>query len=1260
MGTFEELKRLSDGQFHRLGDDLLRRIDPRYRGLRTHGLNDSGVSIIGQPDSYVGNTAASCDLAVCYTVQEKGWWNKVVQDVREAVTACPAVTEIVVVIPHNADRDGPKKKTIDWHSKAKAAAGNATLRVIDGREISQLLDTEHQDLRHEYLGIPYSRLTLASILDGCRIKSNETIDSIKASRRYDPDRYSPRDADRELYRLWQSAFRPNNEQQVAPVRLIALVNDSGVGKTSLLCEFTRSLGAVLPVILLQARNLAFGTEESLVSSVIHSIQGFLDPAVRVIEEAALSKLLSKSVPLTVVLDGLDEAHDPEAVRKAVDYWIRSKLSSVSILITTSRPEFWRMCANSSWDRWMPNEVINDRSAVKVADQSQVDNLEPCAGIRLPDRFSENELEAAWLRAGRPRTELFTQTVEAREELRHPFTLRVFLDLLKQEESPPRMVTRSALLERWLNHLLDAEALQKERITRSHFQQALQMVAKRISETRTGSVSVDELTGVPRFNSSQPPGPVVQRLIGASILESLPSQSDHIRFTVEAIQDFYRAEADVEDIKYDPTGMVDVFAKLNFTSSYSRLVRIGYRLTSEDVRHTFIQLLLEADVRKAAVVLRASPDCYSAETRARITNELGLLITNRYRVQAAMAITLLSTLNCRESVETLAKNLLPPTEPHKYLKSHGASAFVILSHAPAAEFVYSWERFGRSTRQGSYYFKELLAAIRAASTEFRIALANQAISHLQSPSGTQEHAEAVVVLAYLGNGLLVEHLSTRLAENGLLHCYENHALIAVGSEAAGNLFVQSVLAVGERLATLPNDEANHDARSELIRLCHVVSFDVRYLLTRDFEPHLQSLIEDTNQAVSWIASDLAKLGQVSSLLYPVAIAAAKRKRWLESNRSEYRSCVLSDMWLSCWRDSKDTSVRHELLKLLPLYPNAEIEQELLECLDETDLRGSVIRVLGEYGSIRSTLRLRDILAEDFSDNDWIKAEAAHVLGDLRDNAAVSILEKVAAEHSDEWVVRQSVWSLGLVGSQEAEQSLRRLLNLRKGEEFEDIVLEALLFSGSRSAVAEVVNRARQRLDGAKWLCERLNHLSWIRGKRSGEFYTHIQTAELVDYFESHSEAVASERDCGVEKAFGQIDSPEVRELLRKWASLHGTTEDPRLQENGQWRMSDVCYWELQERGDTSAIGYILEYRSDESDNLYVLVAADNLRPFPSSAVAEQLRFRLSKASTTSETLRMLALLGRFGDPSDSELASRFMDHADDQVANVACDTHSTLK
>lgn len=107
MSTFDELQLLSDGEFHQLGDELLRRLEPRLRRLRTHGLNDRGESIKGQPDSYVGESADSCQIAVYYTVQRARWWRKVLDDVCDAVDVSPELKEVIEVVPRNVDRDGP-------------------------------------------------------------------------------------------------------------------------------------------------------------------------------------------------------------------------------------------------------------------------------------------------------------------------------------------------------------------------------------------------------------------------------------------------------------------------------------------------------------------------------------------------------------------------------------------------------------------------------------------------------------------------------------------------------------------------------------------------------------------------------------------------------------------------------------------------------------------------------------------------------------------------------------------------------------------------------------------------------------------------------------------------------------------------------------------------------------------------------------------------------------------------------------------------
>lgn len=1257
MGTLEEIQRLPDGKFHRLGDDLLRRIEPRYRRLRTHGLNERGESIKGQPDSYVGETAATAVVAVCYTVQRSGWWNKVVKDVREAVAASPVLSEIVIVIPHNADRDGPKDSGIDWLSNARATAGTASIRVIDGRDISHHFDTDHQDLRYEHLGIPYSRLSGPSILAGCRIASQRVIDSIKASGRYDQERYVTRSADGELYRLWQVASRhlANHGHRASPVRLIPLVNDSGVGKTSLVCEFVRKLGMVLPVLLVQARDLLLSAEDSLAASVIQSIQGFLDPSARVIEEAALCRHLAGTVPLTVVLDGLDEAHHPEAVRRAVSHWMRSDLGQCSILIVTSRREFWRTCVDPSWERWAPQLAADERSPVNVVERQHVERSDPVAGFRLPDRFSEDELEAAWLRAGLARQDLLALPAEVRGELQHPFTLHVFLELRSQGGGLPPSLTRAALLECWLNRRLDAESLPRDRITRNLFQQSLRALASRLANANSGSISVDELTDMPRFDPAHPPGPVVQRLIEANILETVPGQPDKIRFAIEAVQDFYRADSDIEAIKTDPARVAEAYARLSFTGAYTRLERIGHRLADESVRDDFTSYLALLDPRMASVVVRAAAGQFSPDTRRMIAEELGRQISARHRVRAAMAITLLGEIGCQEAVEALRAHLLPPADSHPYLKQTAATAVTRLGHAPAASFVYRWERFGLTSGNGTYYFRELLGTIRGSSAEFRSALADVALQQISNPSGSKEHAKAVTVLAYLGDTRLVPNLEARLAQNGLLQTYESHALIALGTDDAGALFARSVRTVGAHLSAMSGDLAYHDVRNRLINTVHNTTYDIRYLLTPAFEPHLRGLIESGNSEVSWIASDLARHGLMTSLLYPAAVTADRRDEF-GLDRDEHRAGVTTEVWLSWWRQAFDPQLRRRLLRILPLYPSAEIEEILIKCLDSPDLCSSAANELGDFGVVRAAARLRGVLAESSSSgSQWAKAAAARALGDLRDEIAVSLLAATAAEESDDWVVRQAVWSLGLIGGKEAEDALERLLRCGRDGKFEERVLEALLLCGSRSAVGIVVERARSRNNGTTWLFERLDGLTKARGWRRGEYYTHVFCDDLVDYLVSQYPAGSPSQDRDVEDAIRQIDGPAIRSLLRAWAERSDLGHAESTIGGGLRRPPNIYFESLRDRGDVSAINYALDERADDEDGIYVVITADHLLNFPAAAVSRHLRLRLATSSTASEAVRMLALFGRFGERVDANLAADFLDHPDDMVANVACET-----
>jgi hypothetical protein len=1188
-------------------------------------------------------------------VEKKGWWNKIKDDVRDAVNASSVVEEIVVVTPRNIDREGPKDENLDWLSAAKAEAGRAKLQVYDGRDIARLLDGEHQDLRYEHLHILYSRLSGQSILASCQKANSQAIAELEASRRYDPARYSTRDADRSLFMIWQHALRTvsrGGSSDRHPVRLIAIVNDSGVGKTSLLAAFVRSLGSALPAVLLQARNLAFAAEDSLVAHVVQMIQGVMDSASQNQEEAAIVRHLAVGSPLIVVLDGLDEAKNSESVRKAINYWLKSKLGQMGFLIVSSRPEFWKMCVDRGWRLWMPETKHMDDRQPAAATEWTVKRTDPTDGIRLPDRFTVEELENAWVRAARPREQLFVLPTETREELRHPFTLRVYLDLLTQGDDLPRQPTRTDLLRAWLNHRLSKESNPAERLNHQQFQQALVAIATALAKAGGGSISVDDLSGVPRFDSTHPPGPVVERLLAANILESVPGHTDRIRFVVEAVQDFYWAEAEVAAIERAPVQAAQQVSRLHFSEAYPKLSRVGQLLLGKDARHQYLDCLATIDARKAAVVMRSDPSKYDPHTRQKVVDEIGKQITARHRVHGAFAISLLSDLHCDESKASLAANLLAPAEPHSYLKEAGAEAFVKLNDIRGVELVYACSWLGRNPLNDAYYFKETLATMRSVGPEFRTALAAYAFHRLQASSGHQDHSRAVCVLAYLGDERLALHLNDRLTENGSLLEYENHALIALGTDQAGQVFFRSAKKAAENISKLGYEDGGA-ARYNLHLEVSSVTADHQYLYTPQFEAYIVALIHDDDKDIAYLGYDLAMRSHSPALIRH-AIYALVRWQWMAFGWHEAGEDIPPESWLAWWKESTDTATRRRLLSYTSSIPSVEVEQILIECLDSSAYRFVAAQKLGRLGCYRAAPYLRQMLCDETDKTDrGERDQAAQALGLLRDDASVEPIRNLISQHPKTLSEYFGIPSLGCIGTPAAETALCSLLGLDVDEQR---IAGALVFCGSAPAVSKAIELARSKPEGPKWLCEGINKVFRIHGYHRGRYYTHVATADLAAYFASVEGPFTGKDKWNVGDGVRQIDGTEIRQLLRKRASTISEHSDPINQSNHPSGMWHRDWEELMLRGDEIAIPYCLDARADDKDAVYLYFAVDNLSRFPSAAVALELRQRFATVGNDlKQIVRLLALIGCFGSDEDELMIRPFLDHPDDLVANVACES-----
>jgi hypothetical protein len=959
------------------------------------------------------------------------------------------------------------------------------------------------------------------------------------------------------------------------------------------------------------------------------------------EEVAVVHHLPGTVPLTVVLDGLDEAGNPDAVRRGVRFWLHSRLGQRGVLVVSSRREFWRACVDPAWGRWMPASGEEDRVTTTPAERADWRQPDPAQGLRLPGLFSPEELERAWVRAGQPATALYGLAPEVSEELRHPFTLRAFLDLRGQADNLPPLPTRTDIMAAWLDARLRAEEDRVSRLTQEEYREALHAIATRVDGSGSGWVGVGQLADVPRFNQARPPGPVVERLLQAGLLESLPGRHDRIRFVFEAVHDFFLAEVDAARVAKDPEAAALGLARPTFSEAFVRLDRVGRRIVQEGRRDEFLAALAALDPFQAAVVLRAAPLAYSPPLRGRVIEGVRQDIHSRYLLRAAFAVDLLGRIDCPESRRALLESLPPGARGRLYLRVVGARAMIRLGCVEGVELVYAHPWF--SIRKGgeAYYFQGLMAELRGAPDEFRSALADHAVRFLAAASGTAEHGRAVYVLGYLGDERLVPNLEGRLANNGSLQEYENHALIAVGSEAAASLYGRSVRSAAAELSRLGNEEGSVGV---FLRIAPK-KFDLSYLFTPHFERLVEQLIQDGDKEVAEIGVALAGTVRSPRLLHRSLVTQARRRESRGLSLDRFAEGIDPTTWLSWWEGADSDEARVLLLGSMSPIPNVEVEQVLIGCLDNKDLRGLAAEQLGLMGSVRASVHLRRLLEQGVTG--WDCISVIRGIGWLRDSGAVESLTRAAATVPG--VINVATVSLGLIGTPEAEAALMGLIE--QGADAERVAT-GLLLHGSEAAVARAVEVARARPErGAGWLARCPGHWTTCLGRTAGRYFTHIHDARLVQYLWANEQAFRGEEKSALIHAVDQIDDENVREMLRTLASREGTAEDDVVRDGTDLRASTLAYRELARRGDGFAAEHFVR-EAVGADERRSWAADRALAGLPAEHVRMQLRLALDRAGNDDERAEVIRLLGFFGDEGDGEAVRQFVDSSDTELAEAA--------
>lgn len=1252
--TLASLQSLSDSRFHQLCDELLPALEDRFALLTPHGINPRGQSIKGHPDSYVGNSAATCKIAFEYTAQKSGWQAKVLADVQEVKRCCPEVEETVIALSLDIDR-GLSKNDDDWETQAAARAAPAVLTIFSGRRIAHLLDTQHQHLRLRYLGIPCSRLSAESILAGCQKWNDAAIARLRDHGRYLSDRYAERESDLLLYRVWQLAT--DAQRPFDPALMIPIVGDSGIGKTSITARLIESINAICPALFLQARDIAFDREDALVRKVLASVQGVVADEHRRIEEAAIAAVLCGDRKFTVILDGLDEANNPEGVRQAISYWIASQVGERSAIIVTSRPEFWQRCQDISWRRHFvfPDDLPIKSELAQPISASIADRSHRRFALHMLTDF---EAAHAWELAGRSRDEFHALPLAIQSELRHPFTLFAASELAKSGVEPSLLAARTEIMERWIDARLKAQSEKPgARVSPTMLREALSKFARIIDETGRPWQRIDQLGALPGFNVSSPPGYVVEHLLDANLLERRDQFGTEIRFTLEAVQDFFAADHQIALIEADPLASANALADLTFTEAETRLERIGNRLSVSTARDRFIEHLLDRDPWKVAVVLRGAIGNYGTQIGASVAESLGKELSSAFICRRAKAAELLGQLGIPEARRVFAERIPKFADCDELLKSSIALASVRLSVKEGIEHLFECRWF-----RDAVFFTDVRAYLALATAELRSALADYAFARLNLNRGSKDHLRTVTVLGYLRDERLLANLEDHVRNVDRIKWYEINAVLNFDCRRSAAIYEHLFrAAVAEYVAQQGRPNQTLDDY-----WIGITGMELRGTVRR-LNPHVEQFIlrqlQVDDPVTVLIAGVVAKHFPTRELV-EAAIPVIRSDGLIRGDFGRAVGHIFDfDSWKPLWERFRDAKSKRHLIAMTPRLRDPRVEALLLASINDQDIATDVIYALGDAQCIRAAPYLRRLIATNAhsmndSHNPLLDA-AVTVLGRFRDPAAVEVLRPLALSEKG-LTAHNAVESLAHIRTEESGGILRTLAKQPFDEDnTSDLrlgwLVGALICHGSTECVELAVQIAVSRPNSERWLMERVSRSLVFREWSRWRYYSYIDTAPLVRFIRDGFNRMKSAEQGEIIQDFSHFDSLVIREFLRDVANEHFTSHD---QSPNRQVVSHKARLLLAERGDSTAIPVAVN-QILEAQFFARRYSDAELQNFDPESLTKELLYRLDAEVSVEHKFKLLHLVGEFGAASDASLINRFENDPEPRIANAACESATRL-
>lgn len=533
--------------FQRLCDDVLSacweyQIHPR--GVNVHG------TIAGQPDSWGVDTHGKL-CALAYGISSDGKWEaKLNKDLKKvyaftleaASDSQPAVFIFCTNCSINSSREQILKKQVQ-------AQYGWELRLFGSGELSVALDTKSQDLREKHLNIPVEYHNWQSLLAACQRQRQLSL--VRQEVPLDPDLYIPRHIERIVHAWYYQAVytitRRNTPSSLvgekgqgdtpsssAGVRslddtfqqLFVIVDQAGVGKSTLTVHLAEHFGNIGPVILLPG-SLTVTHNHALEFEIVESLKDGDDIRTYHSDLKALCRLAqSEGYPLLVILDATDANSEPRNLQNALKQLLTSYQEVPLLLLLT--------CRDVAWPQF--NDPLFRSFAYGDQVQSSADIAFPL-GLYNDDEFEQ--ARDRYFQHWEMRADLGPRAALA---LHSPLLLSIFAQVYAGHSLG--YVSDIVDLDVWSKyweHKVEAVA---RGIGRSLDQEAiravLEAIAERMVEYDRAHLPLSDLKGIDYLDPYDTgPRSLMSQLLNAGMLQKILSdnQQSVVRFTYDVFLEF---------------------------------------------------------------------------------------------------------------------------------------------------------------------------------------------------------------------------------------------------------------------------------------------------------------------------------------------------------------------------------------------------------------------------------------------------------------------------------------------------------------------------------------------------------------------------------------------------------------------------------------------------------------------------------------------------------------------------------------------------